>query len=62
MKQIFGTIRFRLTALALAGISIFIFAAVISPYAKTRSRVSQLKPQIHAAVAAERFLRYSTTV
>ena len=59
MKQTFGTIRFRLTALALAGLSIFIFAAVISPYAETRRRVSQLEPQIHAAVDAERFLRYS---
>ncbi|HLZ52505.1 MAG TPA: response regulator [Candidatus Acidoferrum sp.] len=60
MKQTFGTFRFQLTALALAGLSIFIFAAVISPYAKTRSRVSQLERQIHAAVDAERFLRYST--
>jgi signal transduction histidine kinase/CheY-like chemotaxis protein len=60
MNQTFRTLRFQLIALALAGISIFIFVAVISPYAKTLTRVNQLQQQIRAAVAAERFLRYST--
>jgi signal transduction histidine kinase/DNA-binding response OmpR family regulator len=60
MSQTSGTLRFQMLALALALISIFIFVALISPYAKTRTSVSQLQPQIRAAVGAERFLRYST--
>src|ERR1700730_10348086 len=60
MTQTFGILRFRLIALALAGISIFIFVALFSPYVKTRKRVDRLQLQIRAAVAAERFLRYST--
>jgi signal transduction histidine kinase/DNA-binding response OmpR family regulator len=60
MSQTSGALSFRMVALALALISIFVFVALISPYAKTRSSVTQLQPQIRAAVAAERFLRYST--
>src|SRR6266566_2819340 len=52
-------LRFQIFALALAGISIFIFVALISPYTQTRARLKLLQPQIRAAVAAERFLRYS---
>jgi signal transduction histidine kinase/DNA-binding response OmpR family regulator len=53
-------LRFKVFALALAGISIFIFVALISPYTQTRARLKLLQPQIRAAVAAERFLRYSS--
>ena len=53
-------LRFQLFAIALAGISIFVFMVVISPYAKTRTRLNGLQPQIRAAVAAQRFLRYSS--
>jgi len=52
-------LRFQIFALALAGISIFIFVALISPYTQTRARLKLLQPQIRMAVAAERFLRYS---
>jgi signal transduction histidine kinase/CheY-like chemotaxis protein len=47
-------------AVALAGISVFVFMVMISPYARARSRLNLLQPQIRATVAAERFLRYST--
>ena len=59
MDSIPRGLRFQIFALALAGISIFVFVALISPYAKTRARLKLLQPQIRAAVAAERFLRYS---
>jgi signal transduction histidine kinase/DNA-binding response OmpR family regulator len=52
-------LRFKIFALALAGISTFIFVALISPYTQTRARLKLLQPQIRAAVAAEQFLRYS---
>src|ERR1700682_3803641 len=51
--------RLGLLTLGLAGISVFVFGVVISPYAKTRLRLKLLKPRIEAAVAGERFLRYS---
>src|SRR6266849_5386140 len=60
MKERLGRLRFQLLGLALAGGSIFIFAALISPYTQTRARLKLLQPQIRAAVAAERFLRYSS--
>jgi signal transduction histidine kinase/DNA-binding response OmpR family regulator len=59
MSQSFRTLRFRLIALALAGISIFIFVAMISPYTQTHAQLELLQSQIRAAIAAERFLRYS---
>src|SRR5450631_225776 len=59
MNTIHKGVRFKMFALALAGISIFIFVALISPYTQTRARLKLLQPQIRAAVAAERFLRYS---
>lgn len=52
-------LRFQMLALALAGLSIFIFVALISPYMQARTRLKLLQSQIQAAVAAERFLRYS---
>ena len=45
---------------ALASIAIFAFVALLSPYVNTLDRLRFLQPQIHAAVASERFLRYST--
>jgi signal transduction histidine kinase/DNA-binding response OmpR family regulator len=45
--------------LILAGISIFVLVSLISPYVHTRARLKLLESQIRAAVAAERFLRYS---
>jgi len=60
MKGRMGFLRFPLLGLALAGASIFIFTATISPYTKTRAQLKLLQSQIRAAVAAERFLRYST--
>jgi hypothetical protein len=60
MKGKLGLLRFLLLGVALAGISIFIFMSTISPYTKTRMQLEILKSQIRAAVAAERFLRYST--
>src|ERR1700687_1695351 len=59
MKSIPMGLRFQIFALALAGFSIFIFVALISPYTQTRVRMKLLQPQIRAAVAAERFERYS---
>jgi signal transduction histidine kinase/DNA-binding response OmpR family regulator len=59
MNSILKGLRFQIFAIALAGISIFIFVALISPYTQTRARLKLLQPQIRTAVAAERFLRYS---
>lgn len=59
-SQTLGILRFRLIAMALAGISVFTFVAVISPYTRTRTRANQLQQQVRAALAAGRFLRYST--
>ncbi len=59
MNAIPKGLRFQIFAVALAGISIFIFVALISPYTQTRARLKLLQPQIRTAVAAERFLRYS---
>jgi signal transduction histidine kinase/DNA-binding response OmpR family regulator len=59
MHSISKGLRFQLFALALAGLSIFIFVALLSPYMHTRARLQLLQSQIRAAVAAERFLRYS---
>src|SRR5580704_15387688 len=59
MKSIPKHLRFQIFALALAGISIFIFVALISPYTQTLARLKLLQPQIRTAVAAEQFLRYS---
>jgi signal transduction histidine kinase/DNA-binding response OmpR family regulator len=60
MKRRLGLLRFPLLGLALAGVSIFIFIGTISPYTETRAQLKLLQSQIRAAVAAERFLRYST--
>jgi signal transduction histidine kinase/CheY-like chemotaxis protein len=59
MKSIARPLRFQIFALVLAGISIFIFVALISPYMQTHARLRLLQPQIRTAVAAEQFLRYS---
>jgi signal transduction histidine kinase/DNA-binding response OmpR family regulator len=59
MNSTLKGLRFKIFAVALAGISIFIFVALISPYLRTRARLKLLQPQIRTAVAAERFLRYS---
>jgi signal transduction histidine kinase/DNA-binding response OmpR family regulator len=59
MNSIPKRLRFQMFALALVGGSIFIFVALISPYTQTRARLKLLQSQIRAAVAAERFLRYS---
>jgi signal transduction histidine kinase/DNA-binding response OmpR family regulator len=59
LNSILKGLRFKMFALVLAGISIFIFVALISPYTQTRVRLRVLQSQIRAAVAAERFLRYS---
>jgi signal transduction histidine kinase/CheY-like chemotaxis protein len=59
MNAIPKGLRLQIFTVALAGISIFIFVALISPYTQTRARLKLLQPQIRAAVAAERFLRYS---
>ena len=58
-KSILKGLRVQIFALALAGISIFIFVVVLSPYTQTRTRLKLLQSQIRAAIAAERFLRYS---
>src|ERR1700675_3836977 len=59
MNSTSKSLRFQVFALALAGLSIFIFVALISPYTQTRARLKLLQSQIRAAIAAERFLRYS---
>src|ERR1700736_266212 len=59
MNSIPKRLRFKLFALALTGVSIFIFVALISPYTHTRARLKLLQYQIRGVVAAERFLRYS---
>src|ERR1700676_2128168 len=59
MNSIPKGLRFQMFALALGGLSIFIFVALISPYTQTRARLKLLQSQIRAAIAAERFLRYS---
>jgi signal transduction histidine kinase/CheY-like chemotaxis protein len=48
-----------LLVLALAGISVFVFFAMISPYSKARSQMNLVQLQIRGTVAAQRFLRYS---
>jgi signal transduction histidine kinase/DNA-binding response OmpR family regulator len=59
MNSIPKGLRFQMFALALAGLSGFIFVALMSPYAQSRAQLKLLQSQIRAAVAAERFLRYS---
>ena len=59
MNSIPKGLRFQVFALALGGLSIFIFVALLSPYTQTRARLKLLQSQIRAAIAAERFLRYS---
>src|ERR1700732_2276362 len=59
MNSISKRFNFEIFALALGGFSIFIFVALISPYTQTRARLKMLQSQIRAAIAAERFLRYS---
>jgi signal transduction histidine kinase/DNA-binding response OmpR family regulator len=59
MNRFLKGLGFQMFAVALAGISIFIFVVVISPYTQTRIQLKLLQSQIRAAVAAERFLRYS---
>jgi signal transduction histidine kinase/DNA-binding response OmpR family regulator len=44
----------------LAGVSIFVFFAMMSPYMRGRRNLQLLKPQIGRTVAAQQFLRYST--
>jgi signal transduction histidine kinase/CheY-like chemotaxis protein len=51
--------RLQIFTLILAGISTFVFVSLISPYVHTRARLKLLESQIRAAVAAERFQRYS---
>jgi len=52
--------RSRLFALVLAGVSGFVFFAMMSPYMKGRNNLRLLTPQIERAVAAQQFHRYST--
>jgi signal transduction histidine kinase/DNA-binding response OmpR family regulator len=59
MKERLGRLRFPLLSLVLVGGSIFIFVALISPYTQTRTRLKLLQSEIRAAIAGERFLRYS---
>ena len=44
----------------MAGISIFVFFAMMSPYASARAEMNLVQLQIRGTVAAQRFLRYST--
>src|SRR5688572_1835849 len=60
MKKFLGYAGFQIIALALAGLSIFVFFAMISPYVKARALLTLVQAQVRATVAAERFLRYST--
>lgn len=59
LNRVAKELRFQLFAIALGAISIFIFMALMSPYTQTRFRLKLLQSEIRAAVAAERFLRYS---
>ena len=59
MMSIPKGLRFQMFALALAGLSGFIFVALMSPYSQTRAQLKLLQSQIRAGIAGERFLRYS---
>ena len=60
MKKFLAPSYLPFLALALSGVSVFVFIVMIFPYAKAQDRLNFLQPQIRATVAAERFLRYST--
>src|SRR6202158_495888 len=60
MTKSFGPTRFVLFALAMAGISIFVFFAMTSPYAKARAQMDLVQLEIRGTVAAQRFLRYTS--
>jgi PAS domain S-box-containing protein len=59
MKKFFRYVGFPIAALALAGVSVFVFFAMISPYVKARSLLTLVQARVKGSVAAERFLRYS---
>ncbi len=60
MTKLIGPTRLTMLAVALAGISIFIFVVMMTPYVRTRARLKLLRPEIRSTVAAEQLLRYST--
>jgi signal transduction histidine kinase/DNA-binding response OmpR family regulator len=59
IKITYKSLRLQVFTLLLAGISIFVFVTLLSPYVQIRARLKLLQSQIRAAVAAERFLHYS---
>ena len=58
IKKILGPSGFQSLTLVLTGISILIFAAMMSPYRKAQAQMALLDPQVQEAVAAEKFDRY----
>jgi hypothetical protein len=58
IKKILGPSGFQSLTLVLAGISILIFYAMMSPYRKAQAQMDLLRPQVREAVDAEKFDRY----
>ena len=58
MKRFAKVAAFQVLALVLAGISILVFFGMMSPYKRAADQLTQLAPEVNAAVAADRFNRY----
>jgi PAS domain S-box-containing protein len=58
MKRILKPAHFDLITAGLAGISLLVFSAVISPYTAARHLLRSLKPQVQSTVAVDTFIGY----
>ncbi len=58
IKKFLGPSGFQTLTLVMTGVSILIFAAMMSPYNRAQAQLKLLNPQVKAAVAAEKFDRY----
>jgi len=58
VKKLAKVAAFQVLALVLAGISILVFFGMMSPYKHAADQLTQLAPEVKAAVAADRFNRY----
>ena len=58
IKRLLGPSSSPSLTLVLAGISILIFMAMMSPYRKAKKQIDLLEPQVKGAVAAEKFDRF----
>jgi hypothetical protein len=58
MKRLLKPAHFDLISAGLAGISLLVFSAVISPYTAASHLLRSLKLQLQSTVAADRFVGY----